>query len=894
MSRKVSIVIWIIIIWVSNLEGFVQPVRRPIELKRYFVPAESTHIVDNKRISVTTGRLVAWYGVDKGPFEGAPKEMAERFLRTYADSLGIDSTLRDLEYLRTKRGLGTYHIHFAQKIEGIAVDGSHIVVSIDSTSGRVRMYLGNYYPKIELPEEGVVITPEQALELAKEYLAISDGDIYSYPNNPKVKKKIVWQGLFRTANVVYEVFIACRGVSFGNWQIWIDAQTGDVLKAKDTIKYHNGIGNVFHPNPLASSGHEYGDPGYTDNNNADSDSLTGQLYQMPLQDITYRDGVYWLQGPYAYQTDYLPPYLGDFTDLDGNFDYTRSAEHFEAVMGYYWMDITQRDIQSLGFYDMNNEPQDFDPQGIIGGHTGNPNQAAYDHLTDAIIFGEGSENVVDAAEDGEVILHEYGHAILHDVTGYITGVYEFDCIHEAFSDYLGGRAGYYAIGGRDWIGGWGLMPIHIGRTLITNKTYPDGMTWDNYWADGEIWSATLWAFCNSANVDPNAADATIFQSLYYLSSSSIYYDAGIALLVANDDCYSRNHAKQVFAACSSRHIFSNLLTLAIVYPTNGDVITAGVSTEIYWGHNYPCCCKYYKVYYAEGGQPYQLIASYVPYNGDWYSTYTWAVPNTPTENAYIMVEGYAADGTLWVVDETGPFTILATEPPQISLHWPDESGLIFGKGSNYQMFFSASADSIVGIAEVEGYLSTDGGNSFIPEAVGFKTYYSRPEFVSDYLTWSIDMAIPESEQGIMKSKVIDGSQQEAEDVGHYDFKIIYFDPSFWIKQKNGECLDAQVHPTYTNIIYAIIDDMTGCNLMKSTDYGSTWTSAFEGNIYNLEPRTVAVHHYNPDVIVIGGDPIGSNPASYYSSDGGSTWNPYESHWGQIFTLHNSAVGRAPL
>ena len=114
MKTNISIIIGIIIL-VASLDAFVKPKRRPIELEKYFVPAESTYIEGNKRISVETGKLVAWYGVDKGPFKGNPREMAEQFLRNYADSLGIDSTLKELEYLQTKRGLGTYHVHFAQR-----------------------------------------------------------------------------------------------------------------------------------------------------------------------------------------------------------------------------------------------------------------------------------------------------------------------------------------------------------------------------------------------------------------------------------------------------------------------------------------------------------------------------------------------------------------------------------------------------------------------------------------------------------------------------------------------------------------------------------------------------------------------------------------------------------
>ncbi|MDH4241296.1 MAG: hypothetical protein OEW48_17190, partial [Phycisphaerae bacterium] len=235
MTRSILFVLTSILC-ATTAQALVKPNRRPLELEKYFVPSESTYIEDNKRISVETGRLIAWYGVDKGPFAGTPRKKAEEFIETFADTLEFDSTLTDIEYVRTTRGLGTYHVHFRQTVGGYTINNSHIVISIDSASSKVVMYLGNYHPKVELPKGKAGLTREQALELAKEYLSISDKDIMDYPGNPKIERKITCSRGGNGWIMVYDILISCQGVAFGDWKFLIDVQTGEILEVKDIRK----------------------------------------------------------------------------------------------------------------------------------------------------------------------------------------------------------------------------------------------------------------------------------------------------------------------------------------------------------------------------------------------------------------------------------------------------------------------------------------------------------------------------------------------------------------------------------------------------------------------------------------------------------------------------------
>ena len=88
------------------------------------------------------------------------------------------------------------------------------------------------------------------------------------------------------------------------------------------------------------------------------------------------------------------------------FDYHRNDDRFEQVMAYYWVTEAQKYIQSLGFGStrraVNKESQD-----IRTNQYGVDNSFSWDKH-DYLRFGKGG---VDDAEDAEVILHEYGHAI---------------------------------------------------------------------------------------------------------------------------------------------------------------------------------------------------------------------------------------------------------------------------------------------------------------------------------------------------------------------------------------------------------------------------------------------------------------------------------------------------
>ncbi|MDX6401152.1 MAG: zinc metalloprotease ZmpB [Gaiellaceae bacterium] len=268
-----------------------------------------------------------------------------------------------------------------------------------------------------------------------------------------------------------------------------------------------GTARVFVPNPVQSTGKE----SLTDQKDSDSAVPTTAYYGVTLTNL---DGSGFLRGDWANVVSETgnPAYSPTNT-----FNYTRSQDEFEQVMAYFWITEAQKYIQSLGFGSrfpaVNKESQD-----VRINQWGQDNSFETDHPKDEMRFGKGG---VDDAEDAEVILHEYGHAI-HDGSGFIFGSEEAGAISEGFGDYwavdfsdvVAKRMGVPELTPLPCVMDWDATSYtstvpHCLRRLDANLQYPadlDGEVHD----DGRIWSHALWDI--HQNVGNPQADTIILKA----------------------------------------------------------------------------------------------------------------------------------------------------------------------------------------------------------------------------------------------------------------------------------------------------------------------------------------------------------------------------------------------
>ena len=250
-----------------------------------------------------------------------------------------------------------------------------------------------------------------------------------------------------------------------------------------------GSALVFVPNPVQS----LGDESLTDQK--DSDGAVPATAYHPVT-LTNLDGSGFLRGDYAdvYSS------TGNLAFSSTNtFAYTRHQDEFEQVMAYYWVTEAQKYIQSLGFGSTLPAIND-EPQNVRINQYGVDNSFETTHPKDELRFGKGG---VDDAEDGEVILHEYGHAI-HAAQDFNFGPEQNGAISEGFGDYwavtvsdvVSQTLGVPEQEPLPCVADWDSTsytsgPVHCLRRVDTNLHYPGDLNGEVH-HDGQIWSRALW------------------------------------------------------------------------------------------------------------------------------------------------------------------------------------------------------------------------------------------------------------------------------------------------------------------------------------------------------------------------------------------------------------------
>jgi zinc metalloprotease ZmpB len=304
-----------------------------------------------------------------------------------------------------------------------------------------------------------------------------------------------------------------------------------------------GAGTVFLPNPVA----DLGDETLTDQKDADYAALAPAYHDVLLTNL---DGSGFLVGDWAQVLSETgdPAY-----SATNEFRYHRDDDRFEQVMAYYWITEAQNYIQSLGF-GTTRRPVNMHSQHVRINQLGVDNSFATTHK-DELRFGKGG---VDDAEDAEVILHEYGHAI-HFSQGFVFGSEEAGAISEGFGDYwavtvstiVAPTADPACVADWDSTSYTSTVP-HCLRRVDTNLHYPTDLNGEVH-HDGQIWSRALWDIRRA--VGHVRADTLILEAQFGFPGTSMRDLAATTLAVA-DSLYGRAVANQVRAAFVDRGLLN--------------------------------------------------------------------------------------------------------------------------------------------------------------------------------------------------------------------------------------------------------------------------------------------------------------------------------------------------
>lgn len=489
---------------------------RPAADSGVFILADEDEAIlyqDRREINAVTGVPAALYQINYPVRPDSPTAMAEQYLRENAAVLGLQSPdLSDLVHKTTRQSLSGTTVRYRQFAGQIPVYKGEVVVHINN-SNQVTLVTSNYRPSLALDNLSPTLTADEARQLAYNHLNVQ-GVLYYERTALTIYD---YQG---TTRLAYQVRVETSDPA-GSWEVLVDAQTGELFKAVDEAAYNlvyeenilpshepdslvDGTGYVFDPDPLTSATATYGDPGYTDGNDATTAQLDAERFQVTLQDIELDAGTYSLIGPWAEITDWAAPFKGLFQQNNDQFLYNRFDDAFEAANTYYHIDFYMRYLNiTLG---LTIEPHQYtggvqyDPHGFNGA-----DNSSYSPGTGRLQFGEGG---VDDAEDSDVIHHELGHG-LHDwVTGGSlsqvnglsegTGDYAAQSYNRSIDSWTSADPQY------NWVFRWdGHNPFWPGRVTNYFGVWPDDLTGQIH-TDGQIWSTCMmkvWDALDQADTD---------------------------------------------------------------------------------------------------------------------------------------------------------------------------------------------------------------------------------------------------------------------------------------------------------------------------------------------------------------------------------------------------------
>ena len=319
-------------------------------------------------------------------------------------------------------------------------------------------------------------------------------------------------------------------------------QDGDTLLRLDLVKHLSDTtvqGFIYNPDPLTVAQTTYGG-NYVDGNDMNLAVLN------PLRDSvsfhgTYVPGQgYALSSPEVTIKELDAPIVNVPYSSDGTFYATRDQSLFEMVNAMYHIQKQKWHVDSLGYGAYVNYSIEVD----VNAWSGADNSAFLPYTTPPrLLFGEGG---VDDAEDMDVVLHEYGHALVNGgAAGSGVGT-QRRLIEEAIGDYFAASASR-RINPYGWqrVFSWdGHNPFWPGRMAVnqSQKMYPSSSFFSIYEHTDLFVDPLMRSW---VDVGWNRMDALVLESIAGWTSNMDMPMAANLVLAADSALHNGAHASDL-------------------------------------------------------------------------------------------------------------------------------------------------------------------------------------------------------------------------------------------------------------------------------------------------------------------------------------------------------------
>ena len=478
---------------------------------------------------------------------------AEAVLKANAARFGLPAGLDNLVLVSVKESLTAKHYTYQQMLRGLPVDRAQIIVSIGSNGELQKIFnetrhisakvdadaVNQLYNQAQISEDEALDKGWKNMNVQHKLVSVPSTTLVWVPTKDgmQLARKVAIEAEMPTGGFVQylnahdgslidsystslprtskggERSIAARAAAPGQM---LDRRAA-TQQAKDEGKATagtsktggagtittlaasgiNGSGYAFDPDPRTALNTD----GLTDTSAASA--FDAAYSTKTLRDLTVTSGVYKLTGPYVNIKNIEAPNTGPSTTTNGVWTAKRGNNAFDDTNVYFHLDQNQRYMQSLGFTGTKGIIErsfDVDTDGLNGDDN---SHYSYGGATDYLAFGHGCVN---DSEDADVILHEYGHGIQHNINSSWSGG-DTGAMGEGFGDYWAASYSYSTPNGRvyhpEWAFSWdGHGSCWAGRMLNrtdakynSSKTYgahqsvtENGVTFQS----DELWSAPLY------------------------------------------------------------------------------------------------------------------------------------------------------------------------------------------------------------------------------------------------------------------------------------------------------------------------------------------------------------------------------------------------------------------
>jgi len=508
-----------------------------------------------------------------------PEKIARDFLKKNHKIFKMKPGLEDLTFRRSRESAGITHLDFRQTYKGIPVYMGEYSVHVGS-DGRIWMANGNYYPDISVDTSPKLSSGEaEAIAFAKvgvtgELRANVQSELMVYPEEDRFY--LAW----RVIIPAYE--------PFGDWQVFVNAHTGEVLACQDILmRYVNGLGTVYPTDPGTSDVetvtiHRLKEPGYT---------LDGQYCKVVNFLEKWHDECGWSS---AYEPDHTFLYDPD----DWHFDEVNVYYHIDRFQHEYWralgFDSLSWQIVAYAHWAPDSRYCTLDgyDNAFFSVHEG----VAPEEKRWILGFGDGESRFRDFAKEDDAIYHEYTHAVCYDIGLRLKEeTAEATAMHEGYADYF--PCSYLNTPIHDdWLlndrmrNTYGYTHLRHLDTLDTYFVYsnynnveyqcqgpPDdhlNPPGDEH-SNGMIWSGTLWDLRQA--LGQQIADKLIFQGLLFVHGYPTFAMGRDGIMAADIYLYDGAHLSVIDQVFDAREIYGPEPVEMIVVPEDYSSIQAAIN-----------------------------------------------------------------------------------------------------------------------------------------------------------------------------------------------------------------------------------------------------------------------------------------------------------------------------